>query len=337
MSPRKRKDPRMEWLPSRVYLTDYGYHFHPKAGGKVRIAPPDASKSAVLRAYEEYVQEHDSTTFAALADKFLASDQFKDRQARTQKDYMTMTNTLKKVFGRVHVDDIEPIHIRQFMDIKGQKAKVSANRHKAVLSAIFSWGYERGLVKSNPVKGVRAFTEKARERYIEDWEYKLIYEHASDVLKAFMEISYLCAARKSDVLSLQRQALKPEGVYIRQGKSGVRQIKSWTDRLRNAVNLGLSTPSSQPTMFVIHTRTGTKLTASGLRVHWNNAWEKALNEVATLEHFTLHDLKAKGISDFEGSLSDKQNFSGHKTASQVAVYDRKVKVTPTLDPEETIK
>ncbi|ENM8185462.1 integrase, partial [Salmonella enterica] len=42
-------------------------------------------------------------------------------------------------------------------------------------------------------------------------------------------------------------------------------------------------------------------------------------------------LKAKGISDYEGSSKEKQLFSGHKTESQVLVYDRKVKVSPTLD------
>ncbi|MDT1909138.1 integrase, partial [Acinetobacter baumannii] len=44
-----------------------------------------------------------------------------------------------------------------------------------------------------------------------------------------------------------------------------------------------------------------------------------------------HDLKAKGISDYEGSGRDKQKFSGHKTESQVLVYDRKVKISPTLN------
>ncbi len=46
---------------------------------------------------------------------------------------------------------------------------------------------------------------------------------------------------------------------------------------------------------------------------------------------TFHDLKAKGISDYEGSSRDKQLFSGHKTESQVLVYDRKLTVSPTLD------
>ncbi|EGA4820946.1 integrase, partial [Salmonella enterica] len=41
--------------------------------------------------------------------------------------------------------------------------------------------------------------------------------------------------------------------------------------------------------------------------------------------------KAKAISDFEGSSRDKQIFSGHKTESQVLIYDRKVQISPTLD------
>ncbi len=46
---------------------------------------------------------------------------------------------------------------------------------------------------------------------------------------------------------------------------------------------------------------------------------------------TFHDLKAKSISDYEGSSRDTQLFSGRKTEGLVLVFDRKVKVTPTLD------
>ena len=42
--------------------------------------------------------------------------------------------------------------------------------------------------------------------------------------------------------------------------------------------------------------------------------------------FTFHDLKAKGISDFEG---DKQLAGGHKSPSMTAIYDRK---KHTVDP-----
>lgn len=68
---------------------------------------------------------------------------------------------------------------------------------------------------------------------------------------------------------------------------------------------------------------------------FNEAWRKARNaaseELGRPLDCTFHDLKAKGISDYEGSGRDKQKFSGHKTESQVLVYDRKVKISPTLN------
>jgi hypothetical protein len=45
------------------------------------------------------------------------------------------------------------------------------------------------------------------------------------------------------------------------------------------------------------------------------------------ESYTFHDLKAKGVSDFDG---DKQAAGGHKSASMVNTYNRKKgKISPT--------
>ena len=57
------------------------------------------------------------------------------------------------------------------------------------------------------------------------------------------------------------------------------------------------------------------------RIKTNNQPKRA-NSILGIEPFTFHDLKAKGVSDFKGN---KQDASGHKTAAQVAVYDRKKK------------
>ena len=50
--------------------------------------------------------------------------------------------------------------------------------------------------------------------------------------------------------------------------------------------------------------------------------------------FTFHDLKAKGISDLEGSLEEKQAIFGHKNSQQTAIYDRKVKVVPVVSGQK---
>ncbi|WP_226888207.1 hypothetical protein [Pectobacterium aquaticum] len=43
-----------------------------------------------------------------------------------------------------------------------------------------------------------------------------------------------------------------------------------------------------------------------------------------------HDLKAKGVSDLDGTLAEKQAISGHMTISQTARYDRKIPIIPVV-------
>ena len=76
---------------------------------------------------------------------------------------------------------------------------------------------------------------------------------------------------------------------------------------------------------------GEKYSKSGFSDLWEKARAAASEKLGRKLKVTFHDLKAKGISDYEGSSRDKQLFSGHKTESQVLVYDRKLTVSPTLD------
>ena len=246
-----------------------------------------------------------------------------------------MPDTLKSlvlVFGQMNRHRIKPHHIRQYMD-KRKEAGVTAqaNRERSFLSTVFAWAYENGKVKMNPVKGVRKFKETPRPRYIEDWEYNLWLDQAYikwPLLAAAMEISYCCAARQGDVWSLKRSQLRKEGIFIRQGKTGKKQIKEWNPRLRAAVDLALSVQEVTNFELVFCDKKGhqplQKTMASGLSCQKRS---KAKYDGELNIDFTFHDIKAKAISDYEGN---KQEFSGHKTQAQVAIYDRKIKVTPTL-------
>ena len=63
-----------------------------------------------------------------------------------------------KVFAHMAIDAIAPMHIREYMDIRGQVAKVRANREKALFSHLFNkareWGY---TAMQNPCQGVKGF------------------------------------------------------------------------------------------------------------------------------------------------------------------------------------
>lgn len=70
------------------------------------------------------------------------------------------------------------------------------------------------------------FPKPQRDRYITDEEYRAIYNNATPAVRAAMEIAYLCAARVSDVLKMNWNQILEKGIFIQQGKTGVKQIKS---------------------------------------------------------------------------------------------------------------
>lgn len=317
-----------EWMPKGVFFRPSGYYWKP-GGSTETFAPPDATKAEVWVAYEKRVsKERQKTTFKNLWDKFINSIDFSALATRTQKDYHAHAKYILKVFGDAEAKTIKPEHIRRYMDARGQKSTVQANHEHSSMSRVFRWSFQRGFVASNPCIGVDKFPKPKRSRYITDEEYKAIYDVAPAVLRAGMEIAYLCATRVSDILALEWSQVMDDGLFIQQRKTGVAQIKSWTPRLLQAIDLCRTHGEKGK---LIKNRNGERYSYNGYNDLWNKAKQEAAKNLGYALDCTFHDLKAKGISDYEGSSRDKQLFSGHKTESQVAVYDRKTKVSPTLD------
>lgn len=326
-----------KWIPERVYRGKSAYEYRPVKGVCIRLCALDTAKHVVIRRHADEYERFNSNkgTIKELSTLYFDSSQFKKLSVLTRKDYAKYWKALDKVFGKMDAKKLRPEHVRKYMDIKGQSSEVTANRHLSLLSKIYSWGFERGHVTEHPCKGVSRFTEKARVRYIEEAEYLAVYNVAPVSVKVAMEISYLCAARQGDVLKMMKGQLLKEGIFIKQGKTGKEQIKAWTPRLKAVIKLAESIETKNGSMYVIPTQAGTAYSSDGFRTMWSKAREKARLETGLKLDFTFHDIKAKSISDFEG---DKQKFSGHKTAAQVATYDRKIEVVETLDlPNITTK
>lgn len=332
---RKRK-PEDAWLPPSVYI-------HRRAGKPICyvIKRPNstkvlckitASKAEVWTAYEKAVAEFSlEYTVDRLVMEYLDSANFKELAPRTQRDRDRELNVFSKVFGSMLPDRIEPHHIRRYVDLRGQSSKTQANHELAAASVMFAWGYERGRCKSNPAKGIKKFKVKARDRYITDSEFDALLSCAEVRLKIACEISYLCAARQGDVLQLTWSQVNEDGLFIQQGKTGKKQIKAWSPRLLAAIAEARTLHSGIASIYVINKHPSGKLTQEGLRSAWKRAMAKMEMDYPQIERtFTFHDIKAKGVSDFEGTLSEKQQYSGHKTLAQVNTYDRKVEIVPTI-------
>ncbi|NCP63192.1 MAG: tyrosine-type recombinase/integrase [Paraglaciecola sp.] len=332
--PRRRKDPDYNWLPDRVYIHGNNYVYQPKAGGKIKLCPVSAGKLEVLKRHEqEQGRVNNGVFFESVIAEFYKSDSFQKLAIRTRKDYTSYQKTLAEVFGKMRPNAIEPHHVRLFMDALAKKrgtaakpANATANLHKACLQKICSWALQCGKLKNNPCVGVEKCEVNSRDRYITDQEYQAIYQLASPACRVAMEISYLCMARIGDVMKLTYRDVLEDGLFIEQSKTGKKQIKLWSDRLRQAINDARSLPrkTGMTTIFLISKPDGSKYSIRTIQADYSKA-----RDAAGITGCTLHDIKAKSISDFEGTLSEKQNAAGHTTAAQTANYDRKIKIVKT--------
>lgn len=331
---RTRKNPEDNCYPKRVYRGRSAFEFKPINGGTVRLCSLESSVAEVWVHYEKYINDEKNTdNFNSLVEQFLKSADFIELSQETQKDYHKYSNKVLPVFGKMNPNNIKPEHIRKYMDRRGLKSRIQANREKTFMSRVFRWGYERGMVKLNPCQGVKQFKEKARERYITDREYDALYQSAPLLVQVAMELAYLCCARQQDVLSIKKDQLMEAGIYIKQGKTGKSQIKGWSDRLRAVITMatGLPLDDGVSSLFIVHQQNGRAYSRDGFNSRWRKAKEQAaINNPELSFDFTFHDLKAKGISDLDGTLQEKQKISGHKNIGQTARYDRKVEIVPVV-------
>lgn len=321
-------------MPERVRRGRSAYEWKPKGSTKtIRLCALDASRSVVWKRFEQEKKIYNavSGSFQQLSNDYQSSPRFKTLAIRTQKDYGIYADKFNAVFGKMNVNAIKPEHIRKYMDLRGKSSEVQANRELACMSTTCSWGFERGKINTNPCIGIKKFSEKARDKYITDREYQAVYDNSPLSVKVAMELSYLCAARKDDILNLTKRELSDEGIYIKQGKTGKEQIKAWNDRLRLAVKLSNKISKVQ-SIYLVRKLDGCQYTSSGFDTLWSRARAKGAKALGVDKlEFTFHDIKAKSISDYEG---DKQRFSGHKNASQVDVYDRKIQVVDSHNPDK---
>lgn len=100
----------------------------------------------------------------------------------------------------------------------------------------------------------------------------------------------------------------------------------------------LSLNEGMSSIYVLHQSSGARYTRDGFNTRWMKAKKEAKKKFPELDlDFTFHDLKAKGISDLEGNLYEKQSISGHKNVGQTARYDRRIKVVPVVDGQQNSK
>ncbi|HTR24397.1 MAG TPA: tyrosine-type recombinase/integrase [Terriglobales bacterium] len=166
-------------------------------------------------------RHQDIVTFRYVAERY-QREVLPTKAPRTQRDNLRELAELYKFFDNppAPLERITPQHVRQYLDWR-RSAPVRANREKALFSHVFNKAREWGYTSTpNPCAGVKGFSERGRDVYVDDATYKAVWDAADWPTRDAMDLAYLTGQRPADVLKLRLADIRDGALWITQGKTG---------------------------------------------------------------------------------------------------------------------
>lgn len=282
-------------------------------------------------------------TFKMVWDKFL-QDFLPDKSAATKKDYLKCGKQLLKFFNEdtpAPLDSIQPLHIKQYLTVRGKSSQVRANHERRLFNLLWNlareWGYTD---KPNPCTGVKGFSEKSRDVYIEDNIYDIVYSYADQPTKDALDLGYLTAQRPADVYKMYETDIQDGVLFVQQGKREAKlriavigQLKSVIERIQQR-----KTVFKVFSLALIVDEYGKPLSQHAIYKRFLKAKELAIKEYPKLkleiEEYQIRDLRAKAVTDKtqDGDIRQAQKLAGHASETMTQRYVRNKigeSVTPT--------
>lgn len=338
--PRQRSVPlprgiKPDALPAYVYWDPSGrgrwiwrQYADGKLGRAVRLCGPNATLRDIWEAYELASAAPAVDTLQSLIARFEQSPAWSDLAATTQTDYRGCATSILRtadksgtLLGQTALSSWTPGAVRAYVDLRAQTSRSRANHELRYLARVFQWGYERDLLASNPARGVRTLTIPPRQRYVCQVEYEAFLAFVASsgrflYLVPAAELAYLCRLRLCEVLDLQREDCKPDGLFAARRKGSRDAMTEWSPRLQVAVDAALALHGKIASLYLIPSASRGRMREDAFKSAWGIMMREWAKTGAT--RFTYHDLKRAGVSDYDG---DKLAASGHRSLAMLRVYD----------------
>ena len=310
-------------LPPRMYLKHGAYYYVSRDNKWLRLSDDKATAFAKWAEIEGETPQDSASekppigSMAALIDRYMI-EIAPNKAKSTYKGNLLESENLKKVFGKMLVLEVRPMHIAKYLDLRGVKAPIRANREISLLSHMFSYAMRWGQLDRNPCLGVAKHPEKGRDRYITDNEFESVKNLASELIAIVMDFAYITALRKGDILNLKLDQITDEGIWIKQSKTGSKQLYEWTEGLKEVVTRAKSLKRPTHGFHLFSTRQGQPYSDTGFKAMWNRVQVKWAESGG--ERFTFHDIRAKSLTDAKRLGLDAQSLAGHSSASMTEHY-----------------
>lgn len=261
------------------------------AGVKMSDRDPLAEREAARAAR----RQAETATFEALAAFYLEEHAKRRKRLRGwQEDERKLRVEVLPVWGSRPAAEIRRADVRSLLErIAEERGGVCANRTRALLSKVFSFGIEKERIEANPVYGVKKlYEEKPRERVLTEEELSLLWpflDRLQPTVAAAWRLILLTAQRPGEVLAMRWRDLE------RDSRGWWWNLPAELTKTHRAHRVPLSPqalavvealrPLTESTGWVLASR------ADGKRLTWLSHSSARLREWSGLDHFTPHDLR----------------------------------------------
>jgi len=261
------------------------------AGVRIKDRDPMTERRAARAAR----RQADTATFEALATFYLEQHAKRRKRLRGwQEDERKLRVEVLPLWGSRPAAEIRRTDVRALLErIAEERGGVCANRTRALLSKVFSFGIEKERVEGNPVYGVkRLYAEKPRERVLTEEELRGLWpllDRLQPTVGAAWRLILLTAQRPGEVLSMRWRDLE------RDSRGWWWNLPAELTKTHRAHRVPLS-PQALAVIETLRPLTGSTewvlaSRADGKRLTWLSHSSARLRAWSGLEHFTPHDLR----------------------------------------------
>ena len=311
-------------LPPRMTARTLGSGkvlFYYTGNGRKEPLGPDLNRALHRYADLETNDAPGGATFLKVSDEWEAAALHvgkggAPRAKATQDSYRSTLIELRAAFGKALLSQIRPMHISQYLERRS--SKIMANREVQVFSIIWNWCRKTGRTDDpNPALGIERNRERPREKYIDEQEYRAIWERSPSFLRDAMDLALLTSQRPSDILKMTRQDIRDSHLWLKQNKTGARIGVSIEGELKSVIDRILSADRpARSLVYLVADDKGQRVTLKRL--------EEAFRKARLSPDTQFRDLRAKSISDTDG-LREASQRAGHANEVITASVYRRVK------------
>lgn len=305
------------------------YYYLGKGGPRLEGEPGSPEFIASYHAAVEAQRRIPKDTLQSVIDAFQVSSDFTSLAAKTRADYKKHIKHIETEFGDFPLKAMDDRRTRgEFLawrDRIGAVSRRQADYRFSVLARMIAWGFDRGLVLTNPCERPgRLYRSTRSESVWSDEDEAAFMEKAPLHLRLALILALWTGQRQGDLLKLTWSAYNGTHIRLKQSKTGARVIIPVGAPLKAALEeakrkLAEIEEGKPRPLTILATEGGTAWTESGFRASWRKACAKA-----GVVGVTFHDLRGTAVTRLAlagCSEAEIATITGHSLRDVAAILD----------------